>query len=228
MVKKPSAGTVHTIPLEKFYYVLLWFVRITLVLALYRSIISENWYVGSIVVCTLILTFLAVFIERRYTLDIPIEFEIGFIFLVYGSIFLGELRGYYATFWWWDLALHTLTGAMIGLVGFLALVVLSRRKNLNAAPGMIALFAFSLAAASGGIWEIFEFCMDQAFGLNMQKSGLVDTMGDMMVNNLGALFSSLIGYIYLKSGEVSLLNTFIQRFKKENPVIAQDVSKTRS
>ena len=93
---------------------------------------------------------------------------------------------------------------------------------------MIALFAFSLAAASGGIWEIFEFCMDQAFGLNMQKSGLVDTMGDMMVNNLGALFSSLIGYIYLKSGEVSLLNTFIQRFKKENPVIAQDVSKTRS
>ncbi|MEK6909235.1 MAG: hypothetical protein AABX23_04245 [Nanoarchaeota archaeon] len=145
--------------------------------------------------------------------------------LIYCSIFLGELRGYYSSFWWWDLGLHTITGVIIGLVGFLILLILYRNRNIVAAPGSIAIFSFSLAAAIGGIWEIFEFGMDQFFGLNMQKSGLVDTMGDLIVNNIGALFSSLVGYFYIKFGQIAFLDRIIKRFKKENPRIAKEFPK---
>ncbi|MDO8509162.1 MAG: hypothetical protein Q7S27_05770 [Nanoarchaeota archaeon] len=211
--------------LEKFHFFFIWFVRLTLLLAMYRSILSSNWYVLGICFFALILTFLGLFIERHYKIDIPIEFEIGIVILIYGSIFLGEVKGYYAKFWWWDLVLHTLTGAVIGLIGFIILLVLYRRKRVTAAPASIALFSFSLAAAIGGIWEIFEFGMDQIFGFNMQKSGLVDTMGDLIINNAGALFASLVGYFYLKSGEAPLFSRIIRRFKKENPVIAKDLAK---
>jgi hypothetical protein len=50
-------------------------------------------------------------------------------------------------------------------------------------------------------WEIFEFSMDQIFGLNMQKpmlgdpSGLTDTMWDMIVNLIGAAIVSLSGWV---------------------------------
>ncbi len=211
--------------LEKFHFFFLWFVRITLLVALYRSVVSENWYVLGIALFALMLTFLVLLIERRYNIDIPIEFEIGIILLIYGSIFLGELRGYYVAFWWWDLVLHTLTGIIIGLVGFLILLILYRRKRVIAAPASIALFSFSLAAAIGGIWEIFEFGMDQLFGLNMQKSGLIDTMWDLIVNDAGALLSALTGYLYLKSGEAPLISRIVHRFKRENPHITKDLPK---
>lgn len=49
--------------------------------------------------------------------------------------------------------------------------------------------------AIGGIWEIFEFAMDQVFGMNMQKSGLIDPMWDLIVDALGPLFSVTTGYL---------------------------------
>ena len=69
----------------------------------------------------------------------------------------------------------------------------------------------------GGIWEIFEFGMDSFFGLNMQKSGLVDTMWDLVVDTIGALVISLLGYFYLKRGDSLIFDRVIHRFVKRNP-----------
>jgi len=45
----------------------------------------------------------------------------------------------------------------------------------------------------GALWEVFEFGMDQIFGMNMQKSGLVDTMGDLIVDAIGAGLAAMSG-----------------------------------
>ena len=44
---------------------------------------------------------------------------------------------------------------------------------------------------------MFEFFMDRTFGLNMMKSGLNDTMGDLIVNCLGATASVTSAHLYL-------------------------------
>jgi hypothetical protein len=62
----------------------------------------------------------------------------------------------------------------------------------------------------GALWEIFEFLMDSLFGLNMQKSGLIDTMWDLIVDALGALVISILGYLYLK-GDIKLLERLDRR-----------------
>ena len=59
--------------------------------------------------------------------------------------------------------------------------------------------------------------MDQIFGLNMQKSGLVDTMWDLIVDTIGAAVIAILGYGYLRTSEVdSFLERWIERFLREN------------
>jgi hypothetical protein len=60
------------------------------------------------------------------------------------------------------------------------------------------------------LWEIIEFIMDMLMDLNMQqyrsldgtvltgRYAVVDTMKDLIVDVIGALFISVVGYILLK------------------------------
>ena len=70
------------------------------------------------------------------------------------------------------------------------------------------------------MWEIFEFGMDQLFGFNMQKSGLVDTMWDLIVDAVGAAVIALLGWAYLRAaGNDSFLEKWIEAFVHANPRI---------
>jgi len=78
--------------------------------------------------------------------------------------------------------------------------------------------------AFGTIWEIFEFTMDQVFGMNMQKpmlndpSGLTDTMWDLIIDAIGAGIISSLGYIHLRNkGSDSFLEKWIDEFIERNP-----------
>ena len=53
---------------------------------------------------------------------------------------------------------------------------------------------------AGAMWEIFEFTIDQIFEAGMQKSGLVDTMVDFIIDAVGALVAVIFGYFYIKQG----------------------------
>ena len=85
------------------------------------------------------------------------------------------------------------------------------------------MFAFLFAVTIGTLWEIFEFFMDQFFGLNMQKpmlgdpSGLTDTMWDMIVNAIGATCISFVGWRYLKSKQTFFVRNWIRSFIQKNP-----------
>jgi hypothetical protein len=60
--------------------------------------------------------------------------------------------------------------------------------------------------------------MDQFFGLNMQKSGLVDTMWDLIVDAVGAGIIAVMGFGYLKAaGNESFLEQWIDGFIDTNP-----------
>ena len=159
-------------------------------------------------------------VGRHFNVTIPPEFEALAVVFIYASLFLGEVQGYYVRFWWWDAILHTGSGLLLGIVGFLLVHVLNEyeKAELHMRPGFIALFAFMFAMGLGGLWEIFEFAMDQLFGLNMQKSGLIDTMWDLIVDGIGALVISVAGYGYLqKTGSDSFLERWIDSFVEANP-----------
>ncbi len=59
--------------------------------------------------------------------------------------------------------------------------------------------------------------MSSLLRLNMQKSGLVDTMWDIIVDMGGALTVSIAGYCYMKTGMRSFVEEWIIKFITNNP-----------
>lgn len=187
---------------------------------------EQQWMAAVTTTAIVLLTFFPLVMERRFGVIIPPELELLATIFIFASLFLGEVRGYYLQFWWWDIALHTAAGFLVGIVGFLLVYILNARDSihLHMSHGFVALFAFAFAVGIGGLWEIFEFAMDRLFGMNMQKpmlgdpSGLTDTMWDLIVNAVGAAAISLLGYGYLRAaGSRSFLERWILDFIRANP-----------
>lgn len=171
------------------------------------------------------ITVAPVVLKERLPVFVPPEFQVLTILFVFASLFLGEVLRFYDRLWWWDIFLHTSSGLLLGILGFLLVYVLNenQRIDVHLNPRFVVLFAFAFAVAVGALWEIFEFGMDQVFGTNMQKpmfgddSGLTDTMWDLIVDTLGALCISAIGWWYMKSEKQSFIEAWIEKFIALNP-----------
>ncbi len=197
-----------------------------LVFGFIAEIWEKQWFAAVITSGIIVITFIPLFLARRFRVLIPPEFVLLSIAFVFASLFLGEVQGYYTRFWWWDVALHTGSGFLLGIIGFLLVYVLNETETieLHMKPGFVAFFAFLFALGIGSLWEIFEFGMDYFIGMNMQKemlgdpSGLTDTMWDLIVDALGALIISVLGYGYIKTAKnESFLERWIQTFIRSNP-----------
>lgn len=206
--------------------------RVTLVLQLILlleavfALWEQKWITAAFTLAIIGTTFLPLLLERRFRVYIPPQFQLLAIGFVFASLFLGEVMDYYTRFWWWDILLHTTSGFLLGIVGFLLVYVLneSERVDLHLRPGFVACFAFLFALGVGALWEIFEFGADVLVGTNMQKpmlgdaSGLTDTMVDLMVDAVGALVISVLGWRYLRGGRrQSFLERWIAAFIERNP-----------
>lgn len=166
--------------------------------ALVFALFEQAWLSLFIAITGLIIVWLPSFLTRNLHVHFPLEFELLLNIFIYSSIFLGEIHGYYTRFWWWDIVLHVGSGIALGFLGFLLLYSLQRSGKLTIAPSLLALFSFCFALSLGALWEIFEFIMDSNFGFTMQKTGITDTMWDLIVDAIGALVVSVSGYTYVK------------------------------
>jgi hypothetical protein len=199
--------------------------QVIMVIGLASSIYEQQWLNAAAIGGIVLLTALPMLILRRLEIFIPPEFELLAIAFIFAANFLGSMRDYYERFWWWDLALHTTSGVLLGIVGFLLVYVLNGvpRLALHMRPGFVAFFAFCFALAVGALWEVFEFALDELVGTTMQTpflgdpSGLTDTMWDLIVDALGALAIALFGYRYMTRGMKSPIERWIRRFIAANP-----------
>ncbi len=205
--------------------ILMLIMAVELVLVFYEG----QWINAFLVMAIMAVTLLPDVLGRRIRVYIPPEFQLLAVIFVFAALFLGEIQSYYVRFWWWDIALHTSSGLLMGILGFLLIYVLNENEHIDIhmRPRFMALFAFLFAVTVGTLWEIFEFTMDQVIGTNMQKamlgdpSGLTDTMWDMIVNALGALTISALGGWYMKQREHSFIEAWIRKFIKRNPRLFQ-------
>jgi hypothetical protein len=172
----------------------------------------------------LALTFLPELLASRVRLHLPNSFLAAIAVFVLATIYLGEMHDFYDRLWWWDLVLHGGSAMGFGILGFLLIFMLFEGDRLAAPPWAVGVLTFCTALSVGALWEIFEYAADQAFGLNMQKSGLDDTMGDLVVDAIGAALAGLAGAAYMKGralGVGAAFEAFItanrQRFRKLMP-----------
>ena len=181
------------------------------------SLSEEQWLVAFTGLVVLAITFGPAFIERQFNVHIPIEFTLAtcvFLWLSYG---LGEVSQFYQKIWWWDLMLHSFSALVMGLIGFLLIYMFHMTNRIDIKPIFVAIGSFGFAVTLGTLWEVFEFLIDWSFGFNMQKSGLLDTMTDLLVDIAGAVFAAFMGYKYVKGEDSLLADDVIRHFLHANP-----------
>ncbi len=204
-------------------------------LAVIYNFYHRIWEGLMIAVLTLTLFCLPTIFSRKTKIFIPVSFQIFILLFIFAAMYLGEMRDFYYRFTWWDSMLHSSSAVVLGYIGFVLIYALNKDENihLKLSPFFIALFSFCFAMAIGVIWEIFEFSVDEFLGYNMQKArdlelvygefdtrlGVIDTMKDLIVNTVGALFVSIIGYLYCRNRmkKDSTFGRLKDEFIQENP-----------
>ena len=212
---------------KRVHRILVLLLLLLMVLEWILLLIDQRWlsaFLTTLIIATLLSPLV---FRKKMAVEIPAELHLVAVVFIFASLYLGEIQSFYHRFWWWDMVLHASAGFLMGIVGFFLIYLLneSKRVELHMTPIFISLFACVFAVAIGTFWEIFEFSMDQLFGVNMQKSmlgdpsGLTDTMWDMIVNAIGALIISSMGWWYMKRKRTFFVKEWIRTFIGRNPEI---------
>lgn len=200
--------------MNKIDLIKIWFWRLFAVLlfvAVLLGVYEQNWFNVSAGMIAIVIIVVPLLLEKTLKVNFPSEIELAFLIFIYASLYLGEINTFYEKFWWWDVFLHSLSGIIVAFLAFIIVYLIhdDKRTTLKLSPFFLSLFAFSFSLMFGVLWEIFEYTVDQSLGLNMQKSGLVDTMWDLIMNMIGALGIAIYSYRYQKKQKIPL-----QRFEK--------------
>ncbi len=187
-----------------------------LIVAGVTALVTANVSLFFVSVATLALTSVPYLFQSWAGVRFPAGFVVAVVFFIVATVFLGEAGDFYERFWWWDVMLHGGSAVGFGMMGVILALLLAGSDRIAPTPSLVAFFAFSFAVAVGALWEIFEFAMDQIFGMNMQKSGLMDTMGDLIVDVIGGAVGALAGFGYLKGRQSGVLSGAIADFITQN------------
>ena len=198
---------------QSYVVYLIWAV---LALEFVVSMFEGRYSLAFIALVTLSLSLAPMIFADRFHIRLPVRFFAGIVLFIFGTVYLGEAFDFYEKYWWWDVLLHGGSALGFGLIGFIFVFILFEGDRYAAPPWALSFMAFAIAVSIGVMWEIFEFAMDQTFGLNMQKSGLIDTMWDLIVDVIGAFVGAWAGYGFLQGRDKSGLAGMIREFVSKN------------
>ena len=107
----------------------------------------------------------------------------------------------------WDKILHAVSPMVLTALGYgLIGLLLKDAPIAKTSPWLFLLFGFAFAGLCGVFWEFWEFLCDQFLGMNLQRfaasdgtlfvgrAALMDTMGDLFTNTIGALVMGIFAW----------------------------------
>ena len=158
--------------------------RIIVVAAMVLSLLRQDY--ENFFVCTLVLVLfmLPFFVQSNFGIELPSTLEIIVLLFIFAAEILGELRGYFVRFKYWDVMLHSTTGFLAAAFGFGLVDIFNRneRFKFSLSPFFLALVAFCFSMTIGVLWEFFEFGVDQLLHKDMQKDTVIHAFSSVMLD----------------------------------------------
>ncbi|EHL07258.1 hypothetical protein HMPREF0322_02017 [Desulfitobacterium hafniense DP7] len=154
---------------------------------------------SALAMATILVPWLLHYLANRVHLKLPPGFVMAGVVFIFLAQYLGEIRKFYQTFWWWDIFLHGLFGVLAVLFALYMLQSnLKKQGQLSKARFtlFLALLSLCFAMACSAAWELFEYMGDIVLPVKMVKGGLEDTMSDLFSGSLTALLTAA-GYYFL-------------------------------
>ena len=146
---------------------------------------------------SLYLLLLVPFIIKKCTkLKMSMEIEIVYNVFILLAQFLGSGVNLYAKISWFDTFTHFLSGILTCFVALILLNLFGSNPKRKIIFHMTYILGIVFLVA--GLWEFFEFGMDQLAGMNLQHSietGVKDTMVDILAAFSGSILFLCV-YMY--------------------------------
>jgi hypothetical protein len=140
-------------PARRAHLLILAVLQLVMAVQLVLLLVRADWLDAFLVAAIMALMLAPVLF--RLPLEIPSEIQIVAVLFAFATLFLGEVRDWYQRFWWWDASLHTTSGLLLGMLGFMFVYILNEddKVDLHMRPSFVALFAFFFAVGIGAIWK---------------------------------------------------------------------------
>lgn len=156
----------------------------------------------------IVLIFLPQIMKKLFHLHIPDAIVLFYWFFLFISVFLGTGMHLISIISFWDKILHAVSPMVLTALGYgLIGLLLKNAPITKTSPWLFLLFGFAFAGLCGVFWEFWEFLCDQFLGMNLQRfaasdgtlfvgrAALMDTMGDLLTNTVGALIMGIFAWI---------------------------------
>ncbi len=185
--------------------------RLLVILTLVHQIFIGNYYYALLCLLTLLLFMIPAFADRKLSIELPSTLEVVILLFAFSAEILGEIQNFYGIFHSWDTMLHTMNGFMMAAIGFTLIDVLNNNPKFHftASPVFVAFTAFCFSMTVGVMWEFFEFAMENAFNIDMQRDFVIDTVAttNTVINPTGANKSVVLHNVHsvisgISNGEV--------------------------
>ncbi|MCD7796849.1 MAG: hypothetical protein LUG95_04375 [Clostridiales bacterium] len=220
MAYKIKKDPINEIPKAQLIFWII--VRISMIICAGYSFIHGDLVMGFESVFCFIFTHLwdlfQIFGNSSFIEEVPPLSQTLLNIIIFIGIVLGSYIGLFDKLWWFDDAMHILSGFVSASFAYDFACIIQRKKGQCAAT-LAALFSITFALSIAVGWEFYEFLMDTLHGTNLQLAkageetamfdlskyhneygylGLVDTMTDMMMNAAGGL-AGMIFMIVLRN-----------------------------
>ena len=181
-------------------------IKLILILSIINAINNQLWYIMSTNIFLLILMFIPQII-KKYEIKIPAEFEWLLLVFVVFTLFLGKIGG---------IIVPIFFGIAIAFIGFMILAILYSNNQIKKDYFLIILFTFSFTITFGFILELLKYYLKIFLGQEINLGIYKFSMQNMTLVILGAIISSILGYIYMSS-EKGLIRKAVGKILEENP-----------
>ncbi len=170
--------------------------------------------------------FFQIFGGKSFIIEVDYTIQTMLNLFIFVAVCIGSTLNNRTNFEHFDLFTHFGSGFLSAWFGYDFANIIYRKRGGNLGPAMSSLFslAFSLSIAVG--WEIYEFSMDQIYGLTLQK-GNTDTMVDFICCAAGSIIAMLL-VAFLRNGIIGKNKEKIKeqrRFEKEERLLKEKLYK---
>lgn len=170
--------------------------------------------------------FFQIFGGKSFIIEVDYMTQTLLNLFIFVAVCIGSTLNNRTSFEHFDLVTHFGSGFLAAWFGYDFANIVYRKRGGNLGPAMSSLFslAFSLSIAVG--WEIYEFSMDEIYGMTLQK-GNTDTMVDFICCAAGSIIAMLL-VAFLRNGIIGKNKEKIKeqrRIEKEEKLLKEKLYK---
>ncbi|WP_430612472.1 hypothetical protein [Enterococcus sp. DIV0876] len=155
----------------------------------------------------ILLIFVPTYSKKLLKIQLPNATVYFYWFFLLISVFMGTILHLIEIVSFWDKILHAVSPMVLTAVGYgLICMLLKETPVTKVSPWLFLLMGFAFAGLCGVFWEFWEFICDSIGGMNLQRyatldgtlfvgrEALMDTMGDLFINTIGAAVMGVIAF----------------------------------